>query len=107
MSFLFGNITSVYKETLISARYPLMYIFTIVIRERLHEFKATRIYSGRWSLDRRCKRELRFFVGEGEARCGFPPCPFPAYALRFSRLNHRPPALVHLTSSAAKMPPRL
>ena len=68
-----------------------MYIFTSVITERLYEFKATRIYSGRWSLGRWCKRELRFFVGEGEARCGLPPYPFPAYALRFRRLNHRLP----------------
>ena len=89
--FLSGNITSVYKETLISARYPRMYIFTSVIRERLYEFKPTRIYSGRWSLSHWCKRELRFFVGEGEARRGLPPYPFSAYALRFRRLNHRPP----------------
>lgn len=71
--FLSGNITSVYKETLISARYPRTYFFTCVIRERLYEFKTTRIYSGRWSLGRWCERELRFFVGEGEARCELPP----------------------------------
>ena len=73
--FLSGNITSVYKETLISARYPRMYIFTSVIRERLYEFKPTRIYSGRWSLGRWCKRELRFFCrgGGGKVRIAFLP----------------------------------